>query len=413
MEGVPFPAPLHHRVLMAEPTDIVLPHDQSEGTSNTVSKWFKAVGDAVRKDEPLLEITTDKVTVEIAAPADGTLVEILAAEGASVEKGQLLGRIAAGVKGTASRTAEFVPPAPSPAGRTATPPAPRARAGELAELSPAVRRMIQEHRLDPARITGTGKGGRVTAQDVEAHLAGATAAPPQGRTASQPAGRLVPHSAMRKSIAEHMMRSVQTAPHVTAVFEADLSAVIAHRGANKSTFAAKGINLTYTSYFVRATVESIRALPEANSRWHADGLEIFDDCNIGIATALEGGGLIVPVLRQAQELDLLETARRLQDLTVRARDGKLEPRDVQGGTLTISNHGVSGSLLGAPIVINQPQCAILGVGKVEQRASVTAAGTIEPRPKAYVTLTIDHRALDGFQANVFLTRWVEAIEGWK
>lgn len=409
MEGAgPLPALFHDRVLMAEPTNIVLPHDQSEGTSNTVSKWFKAVGDAVRKDEPLLEITTDKVTVEIAAPADGTLVEILAAEGVSVEKGQVLGRITAGAKSTSTRTGELVPPGPARAGRTAAPPPPH-RSEELAELSPAVRRMIQEHGLDAARITGTGNGGRVTAQDVEAHLAGASAARPPG----QPAGRLVPHSAIRKSIAEHMVRSMQTAPHVTAVFEADLSAVIAHRNANKASFEARGVRLTYTAYFVRVTVEAIRALPEANSRWHAEGLEIFEDCSIGIATALEGGGLIVPVLRKAQGLDLLETARRLQDLTGRARDGKLEPRDVQGGTFTISNHGVSGSLLAAPIVINQPQCAILGIGKVEQRASVTPAGGIEPRPKLYVTLTIDHRALDGLQANVFLTRWLETIERWK
>ena len=172
------------------------------------------------------------------------------------------------------------------------------------------------------------------------------------------------------------------------------------------------MRITYTAYFVRATVSALQAVPEVNSRWHEDGLELFEDCNIGVAVALRGGGLIVPVVQRAQDLDLIETARRVQDLTARAREGKLEPREVQGGTFTISNHGVSGSLLAAPVVINQPQVAVLGIGKLEPRPRVTAGGSIEARPMAYVTLTIDHRALDGFQANAFLSRWVEAIEQW-
>lgn len=210
---------------------------------------------------------------------------------------------------------------------------------------------------------------------------------------------------MRRSIADHMVKSVATAPHVTAVFEADLSAVIRHREAHQKAF-------TFTAYFVRASVAALQAVPEVNSRWRDQGLELYDDCNIGIGTALPGGGLIVPVLRQAQDLDLAETARRLEDLTTRARAGTLEPRDVQGGTFTISNHGVSGSLLAAPIVINQPQSAILGIGKLEQRVRVAAGGSFEARPMLYVTLTIDHRALDGFQANAFLARWVEVVEQW-
>ena len=206
-----------------------------------------------------------------------------------------------------------------------------------------------------------------------------------------------------------MVRSVAAAPHVTAVFEADLSRVTAHRRALSEP------RPTFTAYFVRAAVSALQAVPEVNARWHDEGLELFGDCNIGIAVALEGrwgGGLIVPVLHRAQELDLAETARRLEDLTRRARDGKLEPREVQGGTFTISNHGVSGSLLAAPIVIVQPQSAILGIGKIEPRARVMESGAIEARPMAYVTLTIDHRALDGSQANSFLAKWVEVIEGW-
>lgn len=210
---------------------------------------------------------------------------------------------------------------------------------------------------------------------------------------------------MRRSIADHMVKSVATAPHVTAVFEADLSAVIRHREAHQKAF-------TFTAYFVRASVAALQRVPEVNSRWRDQGLELYDDCNIGIGTALPGGGLIVPVLRQAQDLDLAETARRLEDLTTRARAGTLEPRDVQGGTFTISNHGVSGSLLATPIVINQPQSAILGIGKLEQRVRVAAGGSFEARPMLYVTLTIDHRALDGFQANAFLSRWVEVVEQW-
>jgi len=372
---------------MAASTDVVLPPDQSEGSTHQIGQWLKQVGDPVRRDEPLLEIITDKVTVEIAAPADGVLTEILKAAGEEVEKGSVLGRI--GAAPSAGRTAEFVPPKASER--------PTVQPSDSAELSPAVRRLIQERGLDPGSIKGTGRGGRITVQDVEA------AAPPHSRTAALPS-RMVPHSPMRKAIAEHMVRSVQTAPHVTAVFEADLSRVVAHRQAQSE-------RITYTAYFARAAVAALGAVPEANARWHAEGLELFEDCNIGIAVALEGGGLIVPVLQRAQELDLAETARRIQDLTTRARAGGLEPRDVQGGTFTISNHGVSGSLLAAPIVINQPQSAVLGVGKLEQRPRVLPEG-IAARPMLYVTLTIDHRVLDGFQANAFLTRWVETIEQW-
>jgi 2-oxoglutarate dehydrogenase E2 component (dihydrolipoamide succinyltransferase) len=375
--------------------DIVLPADQSEGTSNTVGKWFKAVGDSVRKDDPLLEIVTDKVTVEIAAPGDGVLSEILKPEGESVQPGDIVGRIGSG------------PPAPSESGRT--PEVVPLKAGpsptitdQAAELSPAVRRLIQQHGLDASAIKGTGRGGRITVQDVEAAAQGGA---PIATPAGGPTGRRVPHTQIRKSIAEHMVRSMRTAPHVTALFEADLSAVTRHRQ-TQSTRA------TYTAYFVQASVAALKAVPEVNSRWHDDALELFDDCNIGVAVALPSGGLIVPVLHKAQELDLEQTAQRLQDLTTRARDGKLEPKEVHGGTFTISNHGVSGSLLAAPIVINQPQSAILGVGKMEDRAKPAVTGGFEARPCAYVTLTIDHRVLDGFQANAFLTKWVETIEGW-
>src|SRR5687768_4084187 len=375
-------------------TDIVLPTDQTEGTSNVVGKWFKAVGDPVSLNEPLLEITTDKVTVEIAAPGSGVLAEILKPEGEAVEPGDVVGRIGESVTLSATKGA-ILTPAPVPS-------APAAPQGDItgdAELSPAVRRLLREHGLDAAQVQGTGRGGRITVQDIEL-LLGSTSGP-----AVQPSSRLIPHSAMRRSIADHMVKSVATAPHVTAVFEADLSAVIRHREAHQKAF-------TFTAYFVRARVAALQAVPEVNSRRRHQGLELYDDCNIGIGTALPRGGLIVPVLRQAQDLDLAETARRLEDLTTRARARTLEPRDVQGGTFTIFYHGVSGSLLAAPIVINQPQSAILGIGKLEQRVRVAAGGSFEARPMLYVTLTIDHRALDGFQANAFLSRWVEVVEQW-
>jgi 2-oxoglutarate dehydrogenase E2 component (dihydrolipoamide succinyltransferase) len=388
---------------MADLTDIVLPADQTEGTTNTVGKWFKAVGDRVAANEPLLEITTDKVTVEVAAPADGVLLEILKPEGENVEQGEVLGRV--GPLGAEAHTPP--PPAATPQADGSSR-APAETTGSEAELSPAVRRMLKEHGLDARDVKGTGRGGRITAQDVEAHLAGrGTAAPAEGRAG----GRMVPHTPMRKSIAAHMVQSVATAPHVTSVFEADLGAIIRHRDANKAALEARGVKLTFTTYFVRATVEALRAVPEVNSRWHDQALELFDDCNIGIGTALETGGLIVPVLKEAQRLDFETTAERLQDLTTRARAGSLTPKEVQDGTFTISNHGVSGSLVAAPIIINQPQSAILGVGKLEQRA-VVVDGKIEARPRCYVTLTIDHRVLDGFQANAFLTTWVRAIESW-
>ncbi|HEU5217827.1 MAG TPA: 2-oxo acid dehydrogenase subunit E2, partial [Gemmatimonadales bacterium] len=280
---------------MADQTDIVLPADQTEGTTNTVGKWFKAVGDSVALNDPLLEITTDKVTVEIAAPAAGVLLEIARPEGESVEPGAVLGRIGSPAGGAATAATAATPvSAGKETGAASSPASPHA----AAELSPAVRRLIQEHSLDAAKIRGSGRGGRISVQDVEAHLAGA------GQPTARITGRLVPHSAMRKSIAEHMVRSLAAAPHVTAVFEADLTRVLAHR-------ESQGKTATLTAYFVRAAVAGITAVPEVNSRWHDQGLELFDDCHIGIATALPAGGLIVPVLHGAHTLDLAETATRL------------------------------------------------------------------------------------------------------
>jgi 2-oxoglutarate dehydrogenase E2 component (dihydrolipoamide succinyltransferase) len=204
---------------------------------------------------------------------------------------------------------------------------------------------------------------------------------------------------------------LHTAPHVTTVFEADLTAVLEHRQKNKDDFARRGAPLTLTAYFLQATVAGIRAVPEANSRWTDSELEVFDAIHVGVATALDTG-LVVPVLRDVQSRDLFETARGLEDLVSRAREGRLSPADVRGGTFTISNHGVSGSLVATPIIINQPQSAILGVGKLEKRpvvVSENAEDRIVIRPRCYVTLTIDHRVMDGHQGNRFLQTFVERL----
>jgi 2-oxoglutarate dehydrogenase E2 component (dihydrolipoamide succinyltransferase) len=374
---------------MPELVAIAAPADQAEGTEMVVGTWLKNVGESVTRNEPLLEITTDKVTVEIAAPATGILREILKSADQPIQAGEVLGRIEVGAA-------------------TGEP------ASTAAELTPAVRRLLARHGLEASTISGTGRGGRITVQDVEAHIASRPTPPADAEPGAYPS-RKVPHTGMRRSIAQHMVQSVAVAPHVTTIFEADLSAILADREAHRGAFEADGVNLTYTSYFIRASVAALQAVPEVNSRWHDDALELFDDCNIGVATALPQGGLILPVIHRAQTLDLRATAERLHDLTQRARAGGLGPKDVQHGTFSISNHGVSGSLIAAPIVIPQPQSAILGVGKAERRPVARmreGAEVVEVRPMCYVTLTIDHRVLDGYQANAFLARWVEEIEGW-
>jgi 2-oxoglutarate dehydrogenase E2 component (dihydrolipoamide succinyltransferase) len=384
---------------MAELVAIAAPAEQAEGTEMVVGTWLKNVGESVTRNEPLLEITTDKVTVEIAAPATGILREILKSADQPIQAGEVLGRIEVGAVEAAGH-AKAVGAAPA---REST-----AAGAAAAELTAAVRRLLAEHGLEPSAISGTGRGGRITVQDVEAHVASRAGTPAKPEPGAYPS-RKVPHTGMRRSIAQHMVQSVAVAPHVTTVFEADLSAIAAHR-------EASAVKLTYTAYFIRASVAALQAVPEVNSRWHDDALELFGDCNIGVATALPQGGLILPVIHRAQTLDLRATAERLQDLTQRARAGALGPSDVQHGTFSISNHGVSGSLIAAPIVIPQPQSAILGVGKLERRpVARERSGTevVEVRPMCYVTLTIDHRVLDGYQANAFLARWVEEIEGWR
>src|SRR5438128_1275057 len=411
---------------MTRAVEIRAPSGETEGTRSQILRWLKRLGESVAENEPLIEIETDKVTVELASPGSGVLREILKQEQEEIAPGELLGRIesgaAAGAAAAATPTIAAATVVASAAAGTAGAPARRERrAGAAAgELSPAVSRLLRERGLDAAAIRGTGPGGRVTVEDV---LRGGTAEPrePVPREAGAGADaageiRRVPHTAVRKRIAEHMVQSLlRTAPHVTTVFEADLGAVLADRSRRREEFARRAAPLTLTAYFVQAAVAAIRAVPEANSRWTDTALEIHEPIHIGVATAVEGTGLLVPVLRDAGSRDLFDIALGLNDLVTRARAGELSPADLRGGTFTISNHGVSGSLLAAPIIINQPQSAILGVGKLEKRPVVVDEGDEEKivvRPRCYVTLTLDHRVMDGHRANRFLEVLVHTLGAW-
>jgi 2-oxoglutarate dehydrogenase E2 component (dihydrolipoamide succinyltransferase) len=396
---------------MSSIKDVLVPANE-EGTRATILKWCKSVGDTVVKDEPLVELETDKVTVEVPAPASGILIEVLKAESAEVSPDEVLARLRLPGESTPAAKSE-VPVA------TAKAEQPRAAANTRAQaelLSPSVRRLLHEHDIASGDINGTGRNGRVTAQDVTRHVAetalAAKAAPP---AQTSEANTRVPHTAIRRRVAEHMVRSLADAPHVTTLFEADLSRVLKHRALHAKSYESRGARLTLTAYFISACVRALRAHPEVNATFRQDAMELHGDVNIGVGTALGEKGLIVPVIHRAQELSLFEIAQRLHRAVEAARAGKLAPQDVRGGTFTISNHGVGGSLLAAPIVINQPQVAILGVGKVQRRVCVIEAQgseSIAVRSMCYLTLTIDHRALDAFQANAFLSLVVKTLEQW-
>ncbi len=400
---------------MADTANILMPLEQ-EGSKSVVRAWLKKIGDSVKCDEPLLELETDKVAVEVPAPCDGVLASVALNEGDEAAPGAVLGVL--------SLSAHLGPPASSPAiSVQAATLAGEDAGGPRQRLSPLVKRLLAEHKLPPEVITGTGRDGRITHKDVEASLAHRPAPLRASirqthEKASGDAGgpnKNIPHSAMRKSIAAHMAHSVSIAPHVTAVFEADFTAIAAHRARHKDAYAKAGAPLTFSAYIVCAAAGAMQVSPNVNARWHDDFLEVFEDVNIGMGVALREKGLIVPVIARAQTLTLKQIAARLGDITERARNNALKPADVQGGTFTISNHGVSGSLLATPIIINQPQSAILGVGKLEKRVvvrTIDGADAMVIKPMAYVSLTIDHRVLDGHQTNAWLARFVEILETW-
>ena len=394
--------------------DVVVPAEQ-EGTQAVVRSWLKQIGDSVAENDPLVELETDKVTQEVPAPAAGVLAEILLDTDAEAVPGAILGRIS---------TEEPVRPERSPKGEVegrfadgcAMRPSTSLRTNEEVEtrLSPSVRRACMQHGIDPSRIRGTGRGGRVTREDVDRAVAEATVTQVGEPATAQPrqfSPHDIPHDRMRLKIAENMARAVAEQPHVTAVFEADFSAIAAH----KAAMAVKGVKLSYTAYIVKAAADAMAAAPAINGRWEQDRIAISPTIDIGVGTSLGEKGLIVPVVKDAGSLSLDQIGERLDELTRRARDGKLTGADVSGGSFTISNHGVSGSLLAAPILLHQGQAAILGIGKLEKRVvvrEVDGEDGIVILPMAYVTLTIDHRVVDGHQTNAWLTRFVEVLENW-
>jgi 2-oxoglutarate dehydrogenase E2 component (dihydrolipoamide succinyltransferase) len=403
--------------------DVTVPAEQ-EGTQAVVRAWLKKVGDRVEEHDPLVELETDKVTMEVPAPAAGVLREIVLDSGAEAVPGAVLARIAATAEVAGHESAVVPAGEERPRLSLAGPPA-FAGATEL-RLSPSVKRALLQHDIDPSRIEGTGRDGRITRADVDRAVAAATTVQQGPRTTAQPQvasepnaqglrSHSVPHDRMRLKIAENMLASVGEAPHVTAVFDADFTAVIRHRERHKAAWARQGVKLTYTAYLVAAAAEAMKAAPAINSRWHDDRVEIFDDINIGVGTALGDKGLIVPVLRNVETLSLKGIAAGLEQLIEKARRERLAATDVSGGTFTLSNHGVSGSLFAAPIILARGQSAILGVGKLEKRVvvrEVDGVDTIQIRPMAYVSLTIDHRVVDGHQTNAWLTRFVELLETW-
>ena len=396
------------------PTNVLMPQMGESIAEGTIVRWVKKVGDRVDRDEPLFEISTDKVDAEIPSPAAGVLTEIRAKEGETVAVNHIVAVI--GDAASAAATA----PAPAPAKEAAVAPtlapAPKAPEAPSAEdlrrqkSSPVVRKIAAEHGVDIAQIEGSGAGGRVTKQDILGYMEtkpaaeAEPAAPPVPRMARD---EVVPMTVMRRKIAEHMIASRRTSAHVHSVFEVDFSRVAKLRDAKKAEYEGAGAKLTYLPFIVKAVVDGLRAVPVVNTSIDGTNIIYHKDINIGIAVALDWG-LIVPVVKQADELSVLGLSRAMQDLADRARSKHLKPEEVQGGTFTITNPGVFGALLGMA-VISQPQVAILGIGAVEKRA-VVVDDAIAIRPMAYLTLGYDHRLIDGAVADQFMSVVKKQIE---
>jgi 2-oxoglutarate dehydrogenase E2 component (dihydrolipoamide succinyltransferase) len=423
------------------PTNVVMPQMGESIAEGTIVRWIKKVGDDVDRDEPLFEISTDKVDAEIPSPAAGRLAEIRVKEGETVPVNSVVAVI-----GTAGE-ATVEPPAPvagageAAAGAEAFPAPTATSAAAPAEdedgdggddphrqkSSPLVRRIAREHNVDITKIQGTGINGRVTKQDILAFIdSGAPEAAARGASAPATVSaslaaasgpvykpgesvQIVPMSVMRRKIAEHMVLSAHTSPHVYSVYEVNFGRISALREKKKAEFEAAGAKLTYTAFIAKVIVDALRQFPVVNASIDGHNIVYKKDINLGIAVALENG-LIVPVIRNADERNLLGLSRAIDDVAVRARSKKLNPEEVQGGTFTITNPGVFGALYGLPL-INQPQVAILGVGAIEKRA-VVIDDAIAIRPMCHLTLGYDHRLIDGAEAGRFLAFVKERLEGF-
>ena len=395
-------------------TDVLMPQLGESIAEGTIVRWNKRVGDRVDRDEPLFEVSTDKVDAEVPSPAGGVLAEVRAEAGETVPVDSVVAVIGAPGETVVEMGALAPGPsgrAPEVAGRTSPSP-PRSELRRTVHVSPVVRRLAREHGVDPAAVAGTGAGGRVTKDDILKHVA------PASPTAAAPAGpegdrRIEPLSVMRRGIAEHMLRSRRTSAHVHTVFDVDFSRVAALREAHRDSYAQRGVPLTFLSFVAKAVVDALGEMPVLNASLTSDGAGVVHapDVNLGIAVALDDdGGLIVPVIRRAGEKSVSELAAAIADVATRARSKHLAPEEAQGGTFTITNPGAFGSLFGMPI-INQPQVAILCLGAVERRpAVIDDAGTIAARPRAYLTLGFDHRLIDGAVADRFMARLKSGLE---
>ncbi len=440
------------------PVDVIMPQMGESIAEGTLVKWLKQKGDRVERDENLFEISTDKVDAEIPSPGAGTLGEILVEEGQTVEVGTVVARLLEEGESPSEKPAQAVQPKreeptseSEPAVAAAAAPGAEESATESgngaggiptkAELrrtrsSPVVRNIASEHGIDLSRVEGTGLSGRVTKRDILAYVERGEAAPAEApeRTAP-PVGELAPGAAegprpfaegdrveiesmsiMRQRIAEHMTDSRRTSAHVTSFFEIDMSRVAELRQRNKTRFLEdSGVKLTYMPFIIQALVEGVKEWPIVNASVWGDKIVYKKDVNVGIAVALpqdKGFGLIVPVIRHADELSLVGLARSTNDLAERARTKKLSPDEVQGGTITITNPGVFGSLAGTPI-INQPQVAILGVGAIEKRVKVIGPGdAIGVRTCAFFSISYDHRVVDGATADHFMLVVKEKLENF-
>jgi 2-oxoglutarate dehydrogenase E2 component (dihydrolipoamide succinyltransferase) len=441
-------------------TDVVMPQMGESITEGTLTKWLKKRGDRVQQDEPLFEISTDKVDTEIPSPAAGILAEVLVEEGATVAINTVVARIAEDGESVSAESraaaAEAEPPRPQPAPEPApaaeaasapsAPPAPPAEAPAEAEealvgpISPLVRRMAREHNIDLRQVKGTGAGGRITKADVEAYLAARAAAaapkaaapaptpaapapapvmpppaveaeaPPPPPRALPPRTRIEPMSIMRQKIAEHMVFSKRTSAHVTTVHRCDMTAIARLRASLQEQFQARyGFGLTYLPFVVRACAQALREFPIVNASIEGTNILYHNDINIGIAVALDNG-LLVPVIRRADELSIVGLQRAIVDLAQRARSRQLKPDEVQGGTFSITNFGSFGSLFATP-VINQPQVAILGLGAVTKEP-VVIDDAIAIRSVCYLALTFDHRLIDGALADQFCQKVKSILEKW-
>lgn len=379
-------------------TDIVMPQLGESIAEGTVVKWLIPPGGPIEKDQPLLEVETEKVALDIPSPATGFLTEILVPEGETVPVGQLLARldsqpatgVVSRVGGVGIRPMESAP--------------------SDHHYSPAVRQLAREHGVNLSSLTGTGEGGRVTKKDVLDHVAKGntfSATPPASGKAPVPIPspsptdlqeEMIPLTQMRKTIAERMVLSRRTAAHVATFFEADFSGIATFR---------EGRSLTYLPFVINAVTRAMKDLPLLNSSWRDQGIAIMKDIHVGIAVALDDG-LLVPVIRHADRKGLNELAHEVADLAERARSKRLAPEEVQGGTFTITNHGGFGSLFSTPI-INQPQAAILGVGSVQKRA-VVINDAIAIRPMCYLSLSFDHRVIDGATADRFMAKVKQHLE---